>query len=410
MKDLLGRATADEQALAARRDHRQRPPGCSRRAGPGGVARPPRAPRSRPSAARPCSRAAPCRSPGRRSRARPPWREFGLEVGRPVLPMLASSAPDVAAAMAKAGGGAVAIDTKLDGIRIQVHKAGDDVLIATRSLDVITDRLPEVVDVVRALPAERLVLDGEALALADDGRPRPFQETASRTAMESGVHVTPYFFDLLHLDGTNLLDRPRHRALGRARRPRARAAPHAQPGHRRPRAGRGVRPRDARPRPRRRGREVGRRRRTTPAVAAPPGSRSSRCTPSTSSCWPSSGAAAGARGGCPTSTSAPATRRRRRLRDARQDVQGDDRRDARAGRPSGSPSWRSSPRPIKDHYVVPVAPRAGRRDRLRRPPALDAATPVASPCASPGSSATATTRPPTRPTPWPRSRRCSARR
>ena len=134
--------------------------------------------------------------------------EFGLEVGRPVLPMLASSAPDVAAAMAKAGGGAVAIDTKLDGIRIQVHKSGDDVLIATRSLDVITDRLPEVVDVVRALPAERLVLDGEALALADDGRPRPFQETASRTAMESGVHVTPYFFDLLHLDGTNLLDRP----------------------------------------------------------------------------------------------------------------------------------------------------------------------------------------------------------
>ena len=133
---------------------------------------------------------------------------FGLEVGRPVLPMLASSAPDVAAAMAKAGGGAVAIDTKLDGIRIQVHKSGDDVLIATRSLDVITDRLPEVVDVVRALPAERLVLDGEALALADDGRPRPFQETASRTAMESGVHVTPYFFDLLHLEGTSLLDRP----------------------------------------------------------------------------------------------------------------------------------------------------------------------------------------------------------
>jgi DNA ligase-1 len=102
----------------------------------------------------------------------------------------------------------VAIDTKLDGIRIQVHKSGDDVLIATRSLDVITDRLPEVVEVVRALPAERVVLDGEALALADDGRPRPFQETASRTAMESGVHVTPYFFDLLHLDGTNLLDRP----------------------------------------------------------------------------------------------------------------------------------------------------------------------------------------------------------
>jgi DNA ligase-1 len=109
--------------------------------------------------------------------------------------------------MAKAGG-RVSIDTKLDGIRIQVHKDGEDVVIATRSLDVITERLPEVVDVVRSLPAERLVLDGEAIALSDDGRPRPFQETASRTAMESGVQVTPYFFDLLHLDGTNLLDRP----------------------------------------------------------------------------------------------------------------------------------------------------------------------------------------------------------
>jgi DNA ligase-1 len=137
---------------------------------------------------------------------------IGLEVGRPVLPMLASSAPDVGAAMAKAGGGPtlgdVSIDTKLDGIRIQVHKDGDDVVIATRSLDVITDRLPEVVEVVRSLPATRLVLDGEALALADDGRPRPFQETASRTAMGAGVTVTPYFFDLLHLDGTTLLDRP----------------------------------------------------------------------------------------------------------------------------------------------------------------------------------------------------------
>jgi DNA ligase-1 len=133
---------------------------------------------------------------------------IGLEVGRPVLPMLASSAPDVVAAMAKAGGGPVSIDTKLDGIRIQVHKVGDDVVVATRSLDVITERLPEVVEVVRALPAQRLVLDGEALALTDDGRPRPFQETASRTAMDSGVVVTPYFFDLLHLDGTNLLDRP----------------------------------------------------------------------------------------------------------------------------------------------------------------------------------------------------------
>ncbi len=136
---------------------------------------------------------------------------IGLHVGRPVLPMLASSAPDLEAALAKAAGasgGEVAVDTKLDGIRIQVHRSGSEVLVATRSLEDITARLPEVVDVALALPASSFVLDGEALALAEDGRPRPFQETASRTAMGAGVAVTPYFFDLLHLDGADLLDRP----------------------------------------------------------------------------------------------------------------------------------------------------------------------------------------------------------
>jgi DNA ligase-1 len=148
---------------------------------------------------------------------------IGLEVGRPVSPMLASSAPDLEAAMAKAGpdGAPVSVDTKLDGIRIQVHRSGDDVVIATRSLDDITHRLPEVVALARSLPAIEFVLDGEALALGDDGRPRPFQETASRTAMTlpdsgGGVAVTAYFFDLLHLDGRDLLDAPgdeRHAAL-----------------------------------------------------------------------------------------------------------------------------------------------------------------------------------------------------
>jgi DNA ligase 1 len=139
--------------------------------------------------------------------------EVGLEVGRPVLPMLASTAPDVAAAIAKAGGAPgtpVAVDTKLDGIRIQVHRRGDEIVVATRSLDEITGRLPEVVDVVRSLPGGDVVLDGEAIALDDAGRPRPFQETASRTAQAfSGgddVAVTPYFFDVLHADGRDLLD------------------------------------------------------------------------------------------------------------------------------------------------------------------------------------------------------------
>ncbi|MDQ6526531.1 ATP-dependent DNA ligase [Nocardioides sp. LHD-245] len=140
----------------------------------------------------------------------------GLTVGRPVLPMLASSAPDVDAAVAKAAGagsGLVGVDAKLDGIRIQVHRSGDDVVVATRSLDDITHRLPEVVAIARALPATRVVLDGEALSLAADGRPRPFQETASRAATEvvaGGAAVTPYFFDVLHLDGTDLIDRPAH--------------------------------------------------------------------------------------------------------------------------------------------------------------------------------------------------------
>ncbi len=137
---------------------------------------------------------------------------IGLEVGRPVLPMLASSAPDVPAALAKSGGGPVAVDTKLDGIRIQVHRDGGTVRVWTRSLDDITDRLPEVVAVALALPATRFVLDGETLALGADGRPRPFQETSSRTgrlaAGADGVAVTPYFFDVLHLDGADLLDSP----------------------------------------------------------------------------------------------------------------------------------------------------------------------------------------------------------
>ncbi len=137
---------------------------------------------------------------------------IGLTVGRPVQPMLASSAPDLDAAIDKVGADAsgIAVDAKLDGIRIQVHRRGDDVLIATRSLDDITHRLPEVVDVVRGLSASELVLDGEAIALDQTGRPRPFQETASRTASSADgiTAVTPYFFDVLHLDGRDLLDLP----------------------------------------------------------------------------------------------------------------------------------------------------------------------------------------------------------
>ncbi|GAA4730382.1 ATP-dependent DNA ligase [Pedococcus ginsenosidimutans] len=143
--------------------------------------------------------------------------QIGLEVGRPLRPMLAASAPDVDAAWEQAAveGQGVVVDGKLDGIRLQAHRDGDDVRLFTRSLDDITDRLPEVVEAVLTLPAQRLVVDGEAIALDGAGRPRPFQETASRTMSSTGVDelratvpVTPYFFDLLHVDGEDLLDLP----------------------------------------------------------------------------------------------------------------------------------------------------------------------------------------------------------
>ncbi|MFT3889662.1 MAG: ATP-dependent DNA ligase [Arachnia sp.] len=138
---------------------------------------------------------------------------IGLEVGRPVRPMLAASAKSVAEALASIEGPA-AVEAKLDGIRIQVHRDGDDVRVFTRSLDDITDRLPDVVEAVTGLPFERGILDGEALALGPDGRPRPFQETAARsmrldgTSQRGRVPMTPFFFDVLSLDGDSLLDLP----------------------------------------------------------------------------------------------------------------------------------------------------------------------------------------------------------
>ncbi len=149
--------------------------------------------------------------------------QVSLEIGRPVRPMLAASAPDVASALDGIDTGAgVFVDGKLDGIRIQAHRQGGEVRLYTRSLDDITDRLPEVVEAVLSLEVEAVVLDGEAIALDERGRPRPFQETASRTMSSLGVPelrakvpVTPYFFDVLHLDGEDLIDAPAHERFAR---------------------------------------------------------------------------------------------------------------------------------------------------------------------------------------------------
>ncbi|CAM5247983.1 putative DNA ligase OS=Streptomyces aurantiogriseus OX=66870 GN=lig PE=3 SV=1 [Streptomyces aurantiogriseus] len=148
---------------------------------------------------------------------------FRLTVGRPVLPMLAHTASSVTEAIGKLG--ACAVEEKLDGIRVQVHRDGDSVRIYTRTLDDITDRLPELTSAALELRGSRFVLDGEVIAFDDTGRPRSFQETAGRVGSRvdvataaRAVPVSPVFFDALSVDDRDLLDLPfteRHAELAR---------------------------------------------------------------------------------------------------------------------------------------------------------------------------------------------------
>ncbi|MFJ9007729.1 ATP-dependent DNA ligase [Streptomyces canus] len=148
---------------------------------------------------------------------------FRLTVGRPVLPMLAHSASSVAEAVEKLG--ICAVEEKLDGIRVQIHRDGDAVRLYTRTLDDITDRLPELTAAALELRGERFILDGEVIAFDEDGRPRSFQETAGRvgsrvdvTTAAEAVPVSPVFFDALSVDDRDLLDLPfagRHAELAR---------------------------------------------------------------------------------------------------------------------------------------------------------------------------------------------------
>lgn len=134
-----------------------------------------------------------------------------LQVGRPVSPMLAASAATVAAAMERVS--PAAVDWKIDGIRVQLHRTGSNVRVFTRTLDDITARVPEIAAAALALRAKSAVLDGEAVALRPDGRPRPFQVTSARAASQPGaereqVPLTLFLFDVLHLDGEDLIDTP----------------------------------------------------------------------------------------------------------------------------------------------------------------------------------------------------------
>jgi DNA ligase-1 len=136
---------------------------------------------------------------------------FRLEMFRPLLPMLAQPSPDVEDALGRLG--EAAFEYKLDGARVQVHRAGDDVRVFTRGLNDVTPAVPELVEAVRTIPASSLILDGEVLAMRPDGAPHPFQTTMRRfgrrldvEALRAELPITPFFFDLIHLDGADLFD------------------------------------------------------------------------------------------------------------------------------------------------------------------------------------------------------------
>ncbi len=147
---------------------------------------------------------------------------FTLQVGQPIKPMLAASAPDIGAALSKIS--PAALDWKIDGIRVQIHRDGDRVRVFTRTLDDITDRVPEVVAIARALEVRSAVIDGEAIALRPDRRPYPFQVTSARVASQltpegaadpaGRVPLTAFLFDLLHVDGRDLIDEPADERFG----------------------------------------------------------------------------------------------------------------------------------------------------------------------------------------------------
>ena len=140
-------------------------------------------------------------------------RDVGFELFTPILPMLASTAANVAQALD--GFERASVEYKLDGIRIQIHRRGDEVRIYTRNLNEISDTLPGIVDAVRKLPVSQAVLDGEAIWM-DAGGPAPFQYTVSQ--IDSGAPpegIVTFLFDVLHVDGEDLLDTPLDQRIAR---------------------------------------------------------------------------------------------------------------------------------------------------------------------------------------------------
>jgi DNA ligase-1 len=141
---------------------------------------------------------------------------FNIQLFRPVQPMLAQTSEDIGEALHELG--EASLEYKVDGARIQVHRSGDDVQIFSRALNNVTAAVPEIVETVRALPARELILDGEVISLTPEGRPQPFQVTARRfnrkidlERMRAELPLSPFWFDVLYLDGQPLLDEPQSR-------------------------------------------------------------------------------------------------------------------------------------------------------------------------------------------------------
>jgi ATP-dependent DNA ligase I len=145
---------------------------------------------------------------------------FSVQLFRPVQPMLAHAASDIDEALTNLQQD-VALEWKLDGARIQLHKAGDDIKVFSRNLRDVTSAVPEVVEAAQTLRAHDLILDGEVIALRADGTPETFQRTMQRFGrklevdrLRADLPLTPFFFDCLYVDGASLIDRPQADRFG----------------------------------------------------------------------------------------------------------------------------------------------------------------------------------------------------
>lgn len=137
---------------------------------------------------------------------------FGVQLFRPVQPMLAQPADDVSDALVQLDND-VSLEWKLDGARIQAHKHGDEIRVFSRNLRDVTSAVPEVVDAMRTLNAHDLIVDGEVIALRPDASPHPFQVTMQRFGrklnvdqLRTEIPLTPFLFDCLYAEGESLID------------------------------------------------------------------------------------------------------------------------------------------------------------------------------------------------------------